>query len=288
MDAMSAGPAAARPAASRPVTLIGGRRPGLREDAGELWRHRGLFAMLVWRILAVRYKQTLVGSAWAVLQPFLLMLVFTVFFGWLVRIPSDGVPYPLFFFTGLWMWSYLSQCFLAGAASVVANGHIVGKVYFPRALLPAATVAASVVDFLVGLPALAALMAWYGIVPGWGLLAFPAAFLIATAMGLGLALWFAATWVFYRDTAYLLPFLAQLWMFASPVIYPLSLVPAEWRELYALNPMVGVAAATRWAFAGGPPVEPRLLLVSAGAALLVLATGYRYFRRREPLFTDHA
>ncbi|HYC02348.1 MAG TPA: ABC transporter permease [Azospirillaceae bacterium] len=272
----------------RTATVIGGPPPGLRHDMAELWRHRGLFAMLVWRILAVRYKQTLIGSAWAVLQPFILMLVFTVFFGWLVRIPSDGMPYPLFFFTGLWMWTFVSQAFLAGAGAVVANGHIVSKVYFPRALLPAATVAASVVDFLVGLPALVALMAWYGVVPGWGLAAFPLALAVAGIMGLGLALWFSALWVFYRDTAYLLPFLAQLWMFASPVIYPASLVEPEWRAVFALNPMVGIIDATRWAFAGGPAPDPGLLAISAVAALLVLVTGYVFFRRREPLFTDHA
>lgn len=273
--------------APRQTTVIGAGPQGPIEDAAELWRHRGLFAILVWRILVVRYKQTLIGSSWAIVQPFALMIVFTVFFGWLVRIPTDGSPYPVFFFTGLWVWTFVSQSVLNGAAAVVANGHIVGKVYFPRVLLPAAAVVAALVDFLVGLPALVALMAWYGIAPGWGLPAFPLVLAIAALMALGLALWFAALWVFYRDVAYLLPFIVQLWMFASPVLYPLSLVPAEWQAVYALNPMVGIAAATRWAFAGGPPVAPHLLTISAVAALAAAAAGYRFFRRREPLFTDH-
>lgn len=290
MDALSgaAQPRRGRPPLPGPRIVVGGDPPTLAMDAADLWRHRGLFGTLVWRILAVRYKQTLVGSAWAVLQPFALMVVFTVFFGWLTRIPTDGAPYPVFFFTGLWLWSFVAASVLAGASSVMANGHIVAKVYFPRALLPAATVAACLFDFLVGVPALLALMAWYGIVPGAGLLLFPLALLTAALLGLGLALWFAALYVFYRDTAHLLPFLVQMWMFASPVIYPLSLVPAPWQGVYALNPMVGIIAATRWAFAGGPPVEPRLLLISAGAALLIAVGGYLYFRRKEPLFTDYA
>jgi lipopolysaccharide transport system permease protein len=252
-----------------------------------LWAYRELFRLLIWRLVAVRYKETVVGIAWAVIQPFCLMIVLTVFFGLLARVPSDGVPYALFVYSGLLMWQFVSQAITQGGMAVVNNAHIVTKVYFPRVLLPAAAVCAAIFDFIVACPAFVVVLAFYGVWPNWwGLLLFPLALVIAAALALGFALWFSTLNVFYRDVNYILPFLMQLWMFSSPIVYPLSLVPAQWQPLYAINPMVSIVQACRWAFAGGSHISPKLMTISAVIAVAVLVSGFRFFRRREAVFSD--
>lgn len=261
--------------------------PALRGLLREYRASAGLFATLVRRTILVRYSQTAIGIAWASLQPLALMLVFSLFFGMLVRMPSDGIPYPLFFCTGLWVWQFAAQAVSQGSAAVLANSHIVGKVYFPRALLPAAAVAVALIDLLAAAPALLAVMLACGAVPDpLGLLVFALTLLAGGALLLGLALWLAALQVLFRDTAYLVPFALQVWMFASPVIYPASLVPEGWRLLYALNPMVAMVDAARFAFAGGPAPGAATLLPAFLVSLAVLGAGHRFFRRRQGQFAD--
>ena len=269
-----------------PYTSLLPSYSGRMEELPELWRHRELFRALVWRIIAVRYRVTFIGTAWALLQPFSLMVVFTVFLGLLARMPSDGIPYPIFFYSGVLAWQLVAQAVLQGTATVVANDHLVKRLYFPRSLLPAAAVTASLFDFLVALPGLFLLMAVYGMIPSAGIFAFPLAILLATSLALGLALWGAALNVFYRDISYVVPFLVQIWMFASPVIYPESLVPEKLHWLYASNPMVTIIGITRWAFAGGPTVPMFSMAISGAVSFVILVLGYRFFRRREASFSD--
>ena len=279
--------AAFRRPGNPPVIILRPAFTGEIYKLKDLWAYRELFWLLVWRLVAVRYKETVVGIAWAVIQPFSLMIVFTVFFGLLARVPSDGVPYALFVYSGLLMWQFVSQAITQGGMAVVNNAHIVTKVYFPRVLLPAAAVCSAIFDFIVACPALVALLAFYGIWPSWwGLLLFPLALVISAVLALGFALWFSTLNVFYRDVNYILPFLMQLWMFSSPIVYPLSLVPAQWQPLYAINPMVSIVQACRWAFAGGSHISPKLMTISAVIAVAVLVSGFRFFRRREAIFSD--
>jgi lipopolysaccharide transport system permease protein len=279
--------AAFRRPGNPPVIILRPAFTGEIYKLKDLWAYRELFWLLVWRLVAVRYKETVVGIAWAVIQPFSLMIVFTVFFGLLARVASDGTPYALFVYSGLLMWQFVSQAITQGGMAVVNNAHIVTKVYFPRMLLPAAAVCAAIFDFIVACPALVALLAFYGIWPSWwGLLLFPLALVISAVLALGFALWFSTLNVFYRDVNYILPFLMQLWMFSSPIVYPLSLVPAQWQPLYAINPMVSIVQACRWAFAGGSHISPKLMTISAVIAVAVLVSGFRFFRRREAIFSD--
>jgi lipopolysaccharide transport system permease protein len=252
----------------------------------ELWAFRELFYMLVWRNLKVRYKQTAIGVAWALIQPFALMFVFTVFFGYLTRMPSDGIPYPLFVYSGLVVWTFVSTAFGQGSQSVVMNQQLVTKIYFPRAILPASTIASGAVDLGFSFLALFALMAYYGVVPGLGLLLMPVVLLIAVLTTLGLSLWFSALYVLYRDVGHLIPFVTQLWMFSSPIIYPVSLVPEALRPVYALNPMVTIIEGTRWAFAGSHPPSAMLVVVSLATSIALVVSGYYYFRRHEATFSD--
>jgi lipopolysaccharide transport system permease protein len=243
--------------------------------------------MLVRRTMLVRYSQTAIGIAWAMLQPLALMLVFSLFFGLLVRVPSDGIPYPLFFCVGLWVWQFAGQAVAQGSTAVIANDHIVSKVYFPRAMLPAAAVAVALVDMVAAAPALAAVMVAYGSVPDpLGILVFLGALIALCMLLLGLALWLSALQAFYRDVAYLVPFSLQLWMFVSPIIYPASIVPDAWRAIYGLNPMVAVVEAARAAFAGGPLPGSATLLPAFAVSITSLLAGHRYFRLREAQLAD--
>ena len=253
--------------------------------AKELWDYRELLYFLVWRDVRVRYKQTALGIAWAVLQPLLTMLVFSLFFGRLARMESDGVPYPVFNLAGLVPWTFFVFGLTEAANSVVGNRNLITKVYFPRVAVPLAPVLAGLVDFAIAFVLLLAVMGWYGIVPGVQALLILPLVLLAFVTAAGAGLWLAALNVQYRDVRYVLPFLTQLWLFATPVVYPSSLVPESWRALYGLNPMVGVVDGFRWSLLGtGAPGGT--IAASTIAALALAAGGALYFRRMERGFAD--
>ncbi|MFL5517829.1 MAG: ABC transporter permease [Gemmatimonadales bacterium] len=255
----------------------------------ELWRYRGLLFFLVWREIKVRYAQTVMGAAWAVLQPVLTMVVFTVIFGWFARLPSDGVPYAAFSLAGLVPWTYFATAVTGSSNSLVANTSLVTKVYFPRLVIPVAPVLAALLDLGVACVALVVLILWYGIIPNQAAVLFlPLSVLMMVLCAAGVGSWLAALNIQYRDVKYVVPFLLQIWMFASPIVYPLSLVPPPYRLMYAVNPMVGVIAAFRAAFLGTAGPTPAEVGVSFGSACLILVGGAAYFRRTERIFADVA
>jgi lipopolysaccharide transport system permease protein len=255
---------------------------GLRELA----EYRELAAFLVWRDIKVRYKQTALGIAWAVLQPLLTMIIFTIVFGRIARLPSDGVPYPLFTLAGLLPWQMFASALTGSAASVVGSAGLLTKVYFPRLIVPLAAALATLVDFVVAFLLLAALMLYYGVAPPAAIVTLPLFVALALAAALGVGLWFAALNVRYRDVQYVLPFVVQLWLFASPVAYSASLIQSPvLRTIFALNPMFGVTQGFRWALLGAPAPGPEMWpSVAVAAALLV--SGLFFFRRMEDTFAD--
>ncbi len=269
----------------RPLLRLSAESASLAARLREVWEHRELLAFLTWRDIRVRYKQTALGVAWAVLQPALTMLVFSVFFGRLAGVPSDGVPYPVFAYCGLLPWQLFAFALNGAAQSLTANERLVTKVYFPRLVLPLSAVLAGLVDFVVAFALLIPLMAFYGVRPGPAIVLLPAcvALAIATAMAVGLGL--CALNVRFRDVRYALPFLTQFWMFATPIAYPGSLVPERWRALLGLNPMAGVVEGFRHALLG-TPAPGALVWVSAGVVLLLLGASLAYFLRVERAFAD--
>ena len=255
----------------------------------ELWRYRSLLFFLVWREIKVRYAQTVLGAAWAVLQPLLTTVVFTVIFGRFARLPSDGVPYPLFALAALVPWTYFNTAVSGASNSLLANTSLITKVYFPRLIIPAAPVLAALLDLAVSLVALLALMVIYGVYPSAGapVLLLPSVLMmLLTAAGVGC--WLAALNIQYRDVKYVVPFLLQLWMYASPVVYSLSLVPSKYRLAYALNPLAGAIAGFRAALLGTSPPTAAEFGLSLGVAILVFAGGVAFFRRTERVFADVA
>jgi lipopolysaccharide transport system permease protein len=275
-----------RSAADAPLIVI---RPssGWRSlDLRELWQYRELLYFLVWRDVKVRYKQTALGASWAVLQPFLTMVVFSVFFGRLAGVPSDGVPYPLFAFAALVPWTFFATGLTQAANSLVGSQELIKKVYFPRLAIPTAAVLASGVDFFIAFAVLLVMMAFYGYVPTVGVILLPALLALALVTALGAGLWLSALNVQYRDVRLTVPFLVQIWLFATPIAYPSSMLEGAWRTLYALNPMVGVVEGFRWALLGTETSPGPLIAVSAVAALCLLAGGALYFRRMENTFAD--
>lgn len=256
-------------------------------DVAELWRFRHLYTVLVWRTLKVRYQQTALGIAWAVLQPLLLTFVFTVIFGLIINMPTDrGQPYPVFVLSGLLVWQFVAQSFQHATASVVANAHLVTRIYFPRILLLFTAITAAFFDLVFVLMLMAAFMLWYGVAPTVGVFAFVPAMLLAATTVLGLALWLGALYVPYRDVGHLLPFMTQIWMFVCPVFYPLALLPQKYELLYALNPIVVAVQTSRWAFAGGEPPVGNMVIVSTIVAVTLLFSGLWFFRRHEGRFAD--
>ncbi|MDX2103723.1 MAG: ABC transporter permease [Alphaproteobacteria bacterium] len=252
----------------------------------ELWQHRDLLWMLTWRGIHVRYKQAVIGAGWAILQPLALMAVFSIFFGWIVRIPSDGIAYPLFVYSGLTLWQFTARAVHEGAGAIALNPHLVAKIYLPRLYLPLAAILAAAVDLAASFVALLVMLAVYQVVPGWQVIVLPLVLLLVAATVVGMAAFLAAMWALYRDVAHLLPFLLQVWMFCTPVIYPTSMVPAAWQWVYALNPMVTAVDALRWALLGGVAPTPSMILASTLVALALLVFGYRWFRRREGVMPD--
>lgn len=253
----------------------------------DLWRYRELFYFLAWRDILVRYKQTVLGIAWALLRPFLTMVVFTIVFSKLAKLPSDGVPYPILVFAAMLPWQFFANALSECSNSLVGNANLISKVYFPRLIVPASAVMVSFVDFLVSGLILVALMAWYNFVPDWRILTLPLFILIAFAASMGAGLWLAALTVKYRDFRYIIPFIVQFGLYISPVGFSSSLVPEQWRWLYSLNPMVGVIDGFRWAILGGNAklYGPGFVL-SLGLVLAVLISGIWYFRKTERTFAD--
>lgn len=256
------------------------------DAASDLWRYRELFYFLAWRDVKVRYKQTALGVAWAVLQPLLTMVVFTVLFGRLGNLPNDGIPYPVFYFGALLPWSYFSSTLVNSGNSLVVNANLLTKVYFPRVILPSSAAVSGLVDFAVGFVLLLVIMGYYGIAPGSGLLLWPLLITLLCAFTLGVSLILAALNVKYRDVKYTLPFLVQLWLFATPVIYPTSMIPERYRVILALNPLTGIIDAFRASLVPVRPIDWSLLWMSALITLTVLAAGIVYFKRTERAFAD--
>jgi len=251
----------------------------------DLWSHRGLLYFLMWRDLKVRYKQTAIGVGWVVLQPLFMTIIFTIFLGRLARVPSDNVPYPLFVYTALIPWTFFSGSVLVTGNSLVGNAHVITKVYFPRLIIPVATVAARLVDLGVAFAILMGLMLYYRVELTLNLLALPLLVLLLTLLVLGLGMWLAALNVKYRDVGIAVPVLIQLWMFASPVVYPLSLVPQEWQAVYSLNPLVGLIEGFRASLLGTRLNWPALA-ISAAITLALLVYAAYSFRSREKSFAD--
>jgi lipopolysaccharide transport system permease protein len=252
----------------------------------QLWEYRELLLFLTWRDIKVRYKQTALGAAWAIIQPFLTMLVFSLFFGRLAKVPSDGVPYPIFAFAALVPWTFFANGLLQSSNSLVMNTNLVTKVYFPRLAIPISTTLAGVVDFCLAMVVLLGMMAFYGLRPSGRIIWLPAFLLLALVAALGVGLWLSALNVRYRDIRYVVPFLVQFWMFATPIAYPSSLLAEPWRTLYSLNPMVGVVEGFRWALLRTGTAPGPMILVSSSAAIAILAGGAFYFRQMERTFAD--
>jgi lipopolysaccharide transport system permease protein len=275
----------ARSAETARVTIEPSR--GLLDlDLRSLIQYRELLYFFVWRDVKVRYKQTVVGASWVILQPLITMLIFTLVFGYLAKIPSDGLPYPIFAYSALLPWGYFAQSLQRGGAGLVGNADLISKVYFPRLIIPLAAVATPLVDFLLSFVILGGLMIWYGISPTWGVLALPVFLLLALMTALAAALFLSAANVRYRDIGHALPFVVQAWMYGSPIIYPVSLIPAEWRWLYSLNPMVGVIEGFRWALLGTTSPDFKAMAISAAVVVVALFASLVYFRQMERTFAD--
>jgi lipopolysaccharide transport system permease protein len=253
----------------------------------DLWQYRELIYFMTWRDIKVRYKQTALGASWAILKPFMMMVVFSIFFGELAKVPSDGVPYPIFSYTGLLPWELFATALSIASRSLVSNRHMITKVYFPRIILPLSSILGGLVDFLIAFVILIGMMFFYGITPTANIWTLPLFLLLALVTALGTSLWLSAMNVLYRDVGYILPFLTQFWLFITPIAYAASLVPDKYKLLYALNPMTGVVEGFRWALLGIEESAPGpMLLVSSIISLLVLISGVIYFRRMERQFAD--
>lgn len=253
----------------------------------DIWRYRELFYFLAWRDILVRYKQTVIGMAWALIRPFLTMVVFTVVFGNLAKLPSEGVPYPILVFAGMLPWQFFSTALSECSTSLISNANLISKVYFPRLIVPTSAVIVSFVDFMISGMIMLGLMAWYNYVPSWRILTLPLFIGVAFAASIGVGLWMAALNVEYRDFRYIVPFVVQFGLYISPVGFSSNIVPEQWRLLYSLNPMVGVIDGFRWAILGG---ESRLywpgFILSVGFVVLLLISGIWYFRKMERTFAD--
>ncbi len=269
-----------------PVIRIRPSRGWVSLKLGELWDYRELLYFLTWREIKVRYKQTVLGAAWAILQPLFTMLVFTLFFGRLAKMPSDGIPYSVFSLAALTPWTFFSNGLNQSANSLVGSANLLQKVYFPRLAIPVSAVLSGLVDFLLALALLGGLMLAQGIVPGRNVVWLPLFIALGFVTALGVGLWLAAMNVQYRDIRYTIPFLTQFWMFATPIAYPSSLLPEPWRTLYGINPMAGVVEGFRWALLDAKTAPGPMILVSSAIALLLLVSGAYYFRRMERTFAD--
>jgi lipopolysaccharide transport system permease protein len=272
--------------ADTPIVIIRPSRGWVALNLRALWEYRELLYFLVWRDVKVRYKQTVLGAAWAIIQPFFTMVVFSLFFGRLAQIPSDGIPYPIFSYAALVPWTFFANGLSQSSNSLVGSANLITKVYFPRLTIPIATVLSGLVDFVLAFIVLLGMMLYYGIVPTMNIVWLPLFLLLALVTSLGVGLWLSAMNVEFRDVRYVVPFLTQFWLFATPIAYPSSLLPEPWRTLYGLNPMVGVVEGFRWALLGTTTAPGPIIIVSTLAALALLVSGAYYFRRMEKTFAD--
>jgi lipopolysaccharide transport system permease protein len=252
----------------------------------EIWAHRELLYFLIWSDLKLRYKQTSLGAVWAVLQPFLTMVVYSVFLGRLARVPSDGIAYPVFVYTALVPWTFFANALTTSSLSLIRHERVITKVYFPRLIIPLSAVAAGLVDFGIAFVLLVGIVIYYGIMPGMAILLLPLFVVVATVTALAVSLWLSALNVQYRDVRYTVPFITQVWMFVTPVIYSSNLVPERWHAFYALNPMAGVVEGFRWSLLGQENPSFLIMTISSAMTLLILVGGLYYFRRMERTFAD--
>ena len=252
----------------------------------ELWEYHELLYFLTWRDIKVRYKQTVLGGAWAIIQPFFTMVIYSLFFGKLAKIPSDGIPYPIFSFAALVPWTFFANGLSQSSNSLVGSANLIKKVYFPRLIVPISSVISGGIDFLIAFGVLLVMMFYYGILPTSNIIYLPSLILLAFVTSLGVGLWLSAMNVQFRDVRYAVPFLVQAWMFASPIAYPSSLLSEPWPTVYALNPMVGVVEGFRWALLGTNTAPGPIIVVSSLAAIVILISGAYYFRRMEKTFAD--
>jgi len=269
-----------------PVVRIQPTGGFLELNLRELWDYRELLYFLVWRDVKVRYKQAVIGVGWAILQPFLTMIVFSIFFGHLAKLPSGGLPYPIFYYSALLPWNYFAQALTGATNSMIENQRIITRIYFPRLILPLAAVLTGLVDFAIAFIILLAMLWWYGISPSPTLALLPIFGLLAVMTALGVGVWLAALNAVYRDVRYVIPFLLQFWLFASPVVYPSSLVPPHWQWVYGLNPMAGVIEGFRWGLTGQGRPPDLMLCATAGAVALILVGGLLYFQWMEETVVD--
>lgn len=274
------------PRFSEPTIVIETRKSLLHLDLKAIWEYRELLYFLVWRDLKVRYRQTVIGIGWVVLQPLMTMAIFTAVFGTFAKIPSDGLPYPIFAYSALLPWNLFASSLTRGGESVVGNAQLISKIYFPRLLLPLSGLLSPLLDFAISFVILVIMMIWFGTLPTWGVLALPFFLLLALLTALAVGLWLSALNVRYRDVGHTIPFLIQLWMFASPIAYPVSLVPEKWRMLYSLNPMVGVIEGFRWALLGKESPDFGVITISSVMVLALLLPGIVYFKYTERTFAD--
>jgi lipopolysaccharide transport system permease protein len=276
----------ASPTPNQIVTDIRPDRGWLDLDLGAVWRFRELLQVLVMRDLQVLYKQALLGAGWAILQPLFAVIIFSIIFGYIVRMPSEGVPYPLFAFAGVLPWTYFAEAVRRSGVGLVTDAELVRKIYFPRLIMPLANVVSPMVDFCIAFVVLLIVMAFYGIAPNVKMLVIPLLMIVAALLALSIGLWLAPINVRFRDIKHTLPFMIQIWMYASPIVYPLSMVPEQWRVLYSLNPMVGVIEGFRWAVFGQG--EPNFMALGMSAIIIVIlmAGGLVFFRRMERTFAD--
>ncbi|HSL30761.1 MAG TPA: ABC transporter permease [Anaerolineales bacterium] len=252
----------------------------------ELWEYRELLYFFAWRDIKVRYRQTIMGALWAIIQPFFTMVIFSLFFGRLANVPSDGVPYPVFSFAALVPWTFFANALAQASNSLVFSANMIKKIYFPRLALPIATVLAGVLDFVLAFVVLLGIMLYYGITPTLNIVWLPFFSLLALLTSLGVSLWLSAMNVQFRDVRYTIPFLTQAWLFITPIAYPSSLLPDSWRTIYGLNPMAGVVEGFRWALLGTDSAPDKMIIVSALVAIALFISGAFYFRRMEQSFAD--
>ncbi len=274
------------PSGQLPVADITPVQGAFALDLGELWQYRELLFLLAWRDATVRYKQSVVGIGWAVIQPLMMMAVFTIVFGRFANLPSDGVPYAVFSLTALLPWNYFARSLTDSSNSLVGSSHLLTKIYFPRLILPISKVFSGLIDFAIAFVLLLGVMAWYRVAPSLRIVALPLFMILAMLTAFGVGLWLTALNVKYRDVGFVVPFLVQIWMYASPVAYSSSIVPAHWRPIYEMNPMTGVVEGFRWALLGKSAPDAASILSSTGIVLLIILSGLWYFRRMEKTFAD--